>query len=184
MKELHPSHWRTCRVLANKQRLLLLRHLLLRSESTVSNMAREMALSVSSTSQHLRALNARGFLAVRREGRYVFYRVSGDDSVPDAAAILVSACDLLRISKKAAKSVFRVVTACTHPRRLEILRSLGRGDQTMVAIGKATGISRPALCRHLSKLESRGFVVERDGVYRCPQPRDVLTCTLMSLAIK
>lgn len=182
--DLRPSIWRTCRVLANRQRLLLLRHLLLRSESTVSNMAREMELSVSSTSQHLRALNARGLLAVRREGRYVFYRVGGDDSVPDAAAILASACDMLRVSKRAVESVFRVVTACTHPRLLDILRSLGRGDQTMVVIGNATGISRPALHRHLSKLESRGFVVERDQMYSCPQPRDVLTCTLMSLAVK
>jgi DNA-binding transcriptional ArsR family regulator len=144
-------------------------------------MARDAGLSVSSASQHLRALNARGFLSARREGRYVFYRVGGDKSVPDSAAILTAVADALRESRKAEESVFRAVTACTHPRRLDILRSLQRGNFTLAEIKKITGLSRSALQRHLRKLTARGFVAERDGVYRCRKPRDPLARTLLYL---
>ncbi len=184
MAELRPSIWRTCRALANRQRLQSVRHLLTHPESTVSEMARDMRLSVSSASQHLRVLNARGFLGVRRRGRHVYYRVGSDDSVPDAAAILTAAADALRVSRKAVDSVFRIVTACTHPRRLDILHSLGRGDLTFDEIRRATGASRSALHRHISKLKARGFVEESDGVFRCCKARDPLTRTLVSLASK
>ncbi len=184
MVELRPSIWRTCRALANRQRLQFLRHLLAHPESTVSELARDMHLSVSSASQHLRMLNARGFLGVRRRGRHVYYRVSSDDSVPDAAAILTAVVDALRVSRKAVDSVFHIVTACTHPRRLDILKSLGRGDLMFDEIRKATGASRSALHRHIRKLKARGFVEERDGLYACCKARDALTRTLVSLALK
>jgi DNA-binding transcriptional ArsR family regulator len=145
-------------------------------------MARDMGLSVSSASQHLRALNARGFLVVRRKGRYVFYRVGCDKSVPDAAAILMAVADALLASKNAIETVFRTVTACTHPRRLDILRSLGGSNLTFSEMRKVMDVSRSALQRHLSKLETRGFVTARDGVYRCCKPRDPLARTLMLLA--
>jgi DNA-binding transcriptional ArsR family regulator len=184
MAELRPSIWRSCRALANRQRLSLLRYLLLHSESRVSVVARDMGLSVSSTSQHLRALNARGFLLVRRAGCYVYYRVGSDESVPDAAAILKAVSNALQTSGTAVESVYRTVTACTHPRRLDILRILSRCDLTVSEIKKATGASQPALQRHLQKLMDRGFVTVSDGEYRCRKPQDPLARTLRLLAAR
>ena len=184
MAELHPSIWRTCRALANRQRLALLRYLLLHPESRVSVLAHDLGLSVSSASQHLRALNARGFLLVRRAGRCVHYRVGSDESVPDAALILKSIAGVLQAREKSVESVFRTVTACTHPRRLEILRLLGRRDLTVGEMKKATGASQQALHRHLKKLVARGFVVGNDGRFRCRKARGPLAQTLQLLAAR
>jgi DNA-binding transcriptional ArsR family regulator len=184
MVSLRPSIWRTCRALANKERLALLRYLLSHPESGVSAMARDMGLSVSSTSQHLRALNARGLLLVRRTGRYVYYRVGSDDSVPDTAAILAAVADALRTRRRAAESVFRTVTACTHPRRLDILRSLSVRDLTLSEMKRATRVSQSALQRHLEKLKVRGFVACTEGRYRCCKTRDPLARTLRLLAVR
>ena len=121
---------------------------------------------------------------VRREGRYVYYRVGSDDSVPDTAAILRAVTGALQAQGKAAESVYRTVTACTHPRRLDILRILSHRDLTISEMKKATGASQPALQRHLQKLMARGFVTVSDGEYRCRKPRDPLARTLRLLAAR
>jgi DNA-binding transcriptional ArsR family regulator len=184
MVNLRPSIWRTCRTLANRQRLALLRYLLGHPESGVSAMARDMGLSVSSASQHLRALNARGLLLVRRAGRFVYYRVGSDESVPDTAAILAAVADALQTRVRPTETVFRTVTACTHARRLDILRSLSGRGLTLSEMKHATGVSLSALQRHLRKLKARGFVTCADGRYRRCKPRDSLTRTLGLLAMR
>jgi DNA-binding transcriptional ArsR family regulator len=73
---LQPTLWRSCRVLANRQRLRLLELLAHDSELTVTSAAQRLALPLPVASQYLRALEARGFLQAHRRGRRVSYRLS------------------------------------------------------------------------------------------------------------
>jgi predicted ArsR family transcriptional regulator len=63
------------------------------------------------------------------------------------------------------ETIFRMATAFTHPRRLEIVRALQAGPRTAQQIQVVTRISSWALWRHLRKLEVRGFVISRRGFY-------------------
>ena len=56
MNKLHPTLWRTCRVLANKSRLRLLYLLLESSNLCNRNLAAMTGMSEAQTSIHLRLL--------------------------------------------------------------------------------------------------------------------------------
>ena len=67
------------KALANAHRLEFL-DLLAQREWSVEELARETELSVANASQHLQVLRGAQLVAVRREGSFVFYRLS-DESV-------------------------------------------------------------------------------------------------------
>ena len=71
------------KMLANSKRLLILCHLL-KHERTVSELQDLIGLSQSALSQHLSKMRKDGFLAVRKEGTYVYYHINK----PELEAIL------------------------------------------------------------------------------------------------
>ncbi len=71
ISSLRPTLWRTCRVLANRTRLKIYALLLRQPGQTVSAIAEQLKLPLPAASHYLRALEARGLLAVRRKGRNV-----------------------------------------------------------------------------------------------------------------
>ncbi len=77
MNRLRPTLWRTCRVLASETRLDLLQHLFEQGELCVSELAAMTGVSPHNASTQLRALNARGLIARRREKQKVIYRTAG-----------------------------------------------------------------------------------------------------------
>ena len=86
--ELRPTVWRTARALANANRLRLLREVWKsRGRLSVTELAERLGMAVSTTSQYLRALNARGLISVGRSGSYVYYADGKDRSLPEAQAI-------------------------------------------------------------------------------------------------
>ena len=162
---LSPSIWRTCRALANQRRLRVFRSLLGESALTVTEVAEKNGISRISATQCLRTLNARGLLRVSRTGRWVEYRVGHDPSVP-ATKQLVAALSRQLAGGGTVEQTFKDVTAFTHPRRVRIVGLLARGNKMSVPqLCNATGISIPALYRHLRKLVDRGVVRETEGVY-------------------
>ncbi|MBM3889971.1 MAG: helix-turn-helix transcriptional regulator, partial [Verrucomicrobia bacterium] len=66
---LRPTLWRTCRVIANPTRLKIFALLAEQPGQTVSGVADRLKLPLSEASESLRALEARGLLTARREGR-------------------------------------------------------------------------------------------------------------------
>ena len=177
---LQPTLWRTCRVLANRTRLRILALLIRDSAQTVSSVALRLPLALPVASQYLRALEARGLLAVRRVGRRVEYRQWAS---ANGAHELVEPLRLaLRRDAAAVESVFRLCTAFTHPRRIEVFRALKTQPQTLSQLQSTTRISALALWRHLRKLEARGFVTCQQGHYSAISPTDALGRALARLA--
>ncbi len=158
---LHPTLFRTCRVLANRKRLEILALLIQQPNQTVSVVATHLRLSLPAASQYLRALEARGLLTCRRVGSQVQYRAGIRQG---AAGELVQAVRLaVRHRGQPGETLFKLATAFTHPRRVEIFRALRNGADSFVKLQAATHISARALSRHLSKLEARGFLkVDKD----------------------
>jgi DNA-binding transcriptional ArsR family regulator len=83
---------------------------------------------------------------------------------------------------KASDTIFQLVTAFTHPRRIEIFRALRMRPLTFDQVQAATWISALALSRHVKKLEARRFIKCRDGLYSIARRVDPLRRELMRLA--
>jgi DNA-binding Lrp family transcriptional regulator len=133
---------------------------------TVSSVARQMKLSLPAASQYLRALEARGLLTCQRVGLRVEYRPvamtteGGGGAIATALRMLVG-----RRRQQPPDVLFKLATAFTHPRRIEVYRAVKNGADSFVRVQAATHISRRALARHLAKLEARGFVKNEEDVY-------------------
>ncbi len=69
----------TLNALSNPQRLMILCHLLMEEELSVSELQSKLDLSQSALSQHLAKLRAEGMVGTRKHHQQVFYRVTRDD---------------------------------------------------------------------------------------------------------
>ena len=81
---------RLLRLLANERRLLLLCHLVVAGEMTVSALASTVGLSQPALSQHLAMLREDGLVATRKASQAVFYRLAN----PKVARLLEVLRDL------------------------------------------------------------------------------------------
>jgi DNA-binding transcriptional ArsR family regulator len=124
---LQPTLWRTCRVLANRKRLQILALLSRRPNQTVSTVAKKMRLSMPAASQYLRALEARGLLNCRRVGLRVEYRPPATTIEGTAGAILTALRVVFRRRAQPLDVLFKLATAFTHPRRIEVFRAVKAG---------------------------------------------------------
>ena len=180
--ELRPTLWRTCRVLANSTRLKIFGFLAKEPDQTVSIVAERCHLSRPLASEYLRYLESRCLLEARRRGRLVRYRIASADRAGQMNG-LVRVLELIFAGNaEPVHTVFQLATAFTHPRRIEIFRALLIEPSTVNQLRRVTGISAPALRRHLAKLEKRGFTSRRQRVYSVKQPLDSLRCELARLS--
>ena len=160
-----PTLWRTCRVLANRQRLQILTLLIRQPGQTVSSVARHMRLSLPAASQYLGALEARELLSCRRVGLYVEYRPAAMTSEGGGGAIATALRMVLGRRRQSPDALFKLATAFTHPRRIEVYRAIKNGADSFVRLQAETHISARALARHLAKLEARNFIKNERDVY-------------------
>lgn len=176
-----PTLWRTCRVLANERRLQMLAHLVRDPWQTVSAIADQTKLSLPAVSLYLRALEARGLLQVRRTGRHVKYRfATGADEL--SAEFNAALRAELSEPANARARVFKLITSFTHPRRIELVRSLATGPKTTLELCAATRIPLRALSRHLHKLHARGLISRRATRHELARPPGPLADALVNLA--
>jgi len=132
-------------------------------------------------SQYLRLLESRGLLKAHRVGRSVKYEVTPDDH-PSLNAGLVQALRVVfEWNIMSIQTLFALITAFTHPRRIEIVRALCVGPATMDQLRTATGISLRSLGRHLAKLERRRFIKHRGDHYVVIQPSNPFRRELIRL---
>jgi DNA-binding MarR family transcriptional regulator len=180
---LQPTLWRTCRALANRVRLQMLMEVFRQPGQTVSTIALRLNLPLPVTSAYLRALEARGLLVARRAGRHVNYRPAPADATTPSAEIAAALKPVFLNENAPVETIFKLATAFTHPRRAEILRAIHARPKTLPEIQTFTGISIPALVRHLRKLESRGFVGCHSGYFIAIRRADVLGRKLAQIAV-
>lgn len=96
------------KAIGNGGRIEILEHLS-QTEKSVDALAEAVGLSVANTSQHLQHLKRAGLVTSRREGKYVLYRVAGDEVV----ALLRL---LFRLGEKNLAEVDRVLRGYFHER--------------------------------------------------------------------
>ena len=167
---------RLFRTLANYRRLRILRLLAVLKEYRVSELTRAMGLHPATVSRHLVSLSVCGIVWQRRSGSAVYYRFAEKPSNPltmEVLSLLTRVFDRVRerdpkrvASNDQASSpehsdaaLFRLFTAFTHPRRLQIIRHLSEhGPCTQFVLTSALGMSPTALCRHMTKLSLRYIV--------------------------
>jgi DNA-binding transcriptional ArsR family regulator len=179
---LRPTLWRTCRALANRDRLRIFVHLISANESSVTEVAEIFRLDLPIASIYLRALNARGLVAARRSGRFVLYRVAPNREVEGAEA-LVRALRRAFSDGQSVEQVFRALTAFTHPRRVALVHALeSRGTMPPVQLRRVCRMSVRALRRHLAKLEDRGIITRDKNGVKLRRPDGLVARELVDLA--
>ena len=186
--ELRPTVWRTARALANANRLRLLREVWKsRGRLSVTELAERLGMAVSTTSQYLRALNARGLISVGRSGSYVYYADGKDRSLPEAQAIQDAFSSLFsqrRLSDGWGKPLLAVLRAYSHFRRIDIIRCLASvGGESFSGISHATSIPKMSLARHMRMLTGACVVDNANGVYSLCSPHGTLEAALLRITV-
>jgi len=182
MKDLQPTLWRTCRVLANSTRLDLLRELFEVTDCAVADLATAVNISDSQASIFLREINARGLISAKRAGRNVFYSATANPKV-EYSDIILNALRIACASGLGNDEIIHFVTAFSHPRRLQIVAALRGKPAAIQHLVFATGISLPALHRHLRKLIDRDMVEVADEHCQLKIPSCPFGQTLQKIAL-
>ena len=182
---LHPTLWRTCRVLANVIRLGLLAQLVRRQPQSVSELAEKCALTLPVASPSLRALEARGLLKVKRIRRRVEYHISTPAEAGPQARLIAALTKALRCEPSPAQQIIQLATAFTHPSRIQIYRTLHISPKTPAQIQAEIGLSALALRRHRQKLLKRGYIGldAVEGTYKCLKQSSPIGRALSALAL-
>jgi DNA-binding transcriptional ArsR family regulator len=163
MKKLHPTLWRTCRMLSGKTRLELLRLVIDRPDQMVTELATQLKISLPRASQELRRLQSRGLLQAVRNGLHVRYRPVPDRLVATARPLLQAMQETFRrFPSTEDEQTLRIAIAFSHARRLSLARLLLIGTMNTQMLEEMADMSRNALNRHLRRLRDGG-IVQRNG---------------------
>jgi rhodanese-related sulfurtransferase/DNA-binding MarR family transcriptional regulator len=146
------------KTLGHAHRLELLEQLA-QGERSVEVLAQRTGLSIANASQHLQHMRRAGLVTSRREGRFIYYRMS-DDAVLDLLS------DLRRIAERNLAAVMNVVRGYFQKRddlepvsRKELVKRLRQGSVTVLDVRPedefALGHVAGAVNIPLRKLKSR-----------------------------
>jgi len=175
--------WKTCRILANKTRLRILRWLLRETELCEFEIARFLDLTRPSASRHIRLLSESGLIKTRPRSKWLLCSLNDSkpkDPLHDVQEILFKN---LTSGEKQIDKIYRSATAFTHERRCCIIRLLQNKSLPIEEIVSTADISEVALHRHLKKLINRGLVAERNDTYHFVHPSDPLTNALVNMVL-
>jgi len=180
---LNPSFWRTCRVLANSMRLRILALVLQNGPLTVGRIMQACSLSEPQASHHLRLLQSRGLLSATRISRWVHYAAVPDPQVHQAAAFLKALQAAVRQEEPLDRQI-RALTAFTHPRRILLARALAERPMNSNELAAGCQMSKPALYRHLAKLERRSMITRLDdNTFELMRPMHGFSRALLRLVL-
>lgn len=181
---LQPTLWRTCRTLANHNRLRLMGALVRKQPQTVTALAEQVGLSLPQASMALRALESRGLLSVRRIRRQVEYRLPDSGANAGSPQLLDSLFKTLKNEDQPITLIYRLTTAFTHPARIMICRRLAKTAATQGQLAAMLQLSWPATTRHINKLAARGYLVANGDCYELIQPSEPVGRALLKLALR
>lgn len=182
MQHLNPTLWRTCKMLAGRARIRLLRQLHDHPEECVSALGKRVALKEAAASQELRRIQSRGLLQAERRGVRLVYRLAADPQVASAAPLLKAlqtAFDACPAERDA--DMVAIAAGLAHERRIRIVRTLLEGRRTRLDLQYATRISPHPFRKHLEKLAAGGFIVAADDSILLAVPNHPLAKALVKL---
>ena len=179
---LQPTLWRTCRALANRTRLRMFGLLMKEPGLTVSAVSQRLDLALPVASQYLRALEARGLVTARRSGRWVHYQLPRADAERPVGELVASIRLVFQRDARPEEKLFKLATAFTHPRRIEVFRALQHHTWNFGQLKAATRLSAWSLRRHLGKLERRGFVRQQRNFFTATYAEGAVGRALARLA--
>lgn len=107
---------------------LELMELLAQGEKTVEVLAQELSIDVKLTSAHLKALKAARLVESRREGKYMVYRLSGDDVAQLWVTLRMVAEEHLVELQLAVQKMVDSPEQLTQATRKELLAQARRGE--------------------------------------------------------
>ncbi len=172
--------WQTCRMIANTTRLNLLQEIDENPEQCVSALAAQVERTPASVSTQLRMLCDAGLIADHRQGQQVFYRLRKDRDYP----YILNLNNALRKSFSnniSYQDIMRQATGCTHWRRIELLQLLGTQSMLVEEMEKKTVMASPALLRHMSKLESRNYIICQGKQFSTGHPSGHIAKALLKI---
>lgn len=181
-RQLNPTLWRTCRVLAGRTRLKLLRQLHDRPGQNVSELARAVGIGLSDASQELRRIQSRGLLQTERKGTRLIYRLGADPQVPSAAPLLkalVAALSSQPPGRDAAMAP--IATGLAHPRRIALVVALMKSPESRGELRRITQIPKTSFQHHFEGLMAGGYIQDRKAKFALRRPTHPLARTLIRL---
>jgi rhodanese-related sulfurtransferase/DNA-binding transcriptional ArsR family regulator len=157
------------KALASPKRLELL-EMLAQGEKSVETLTAELSIDVKLTSAHLKALKAACLVQTRREGKYIFYRLS-DDGVAQLGIALRTVAerhlDEMRQAMRQLVAAPKLLTPLTRP---ELLAQVRRGDVVVIDVRPRSEYDTAhlphAISMPLAELERR--------IAELPQDRDIV----------
>ena len=75
--QMFKIHANFCKMFSNERRLQILWKVA-EKERSVSELAKELGISIPNVSQHLRIMKEKGAVSERKEGKMVYYKVSNE----------------------------------------------------------------------------------------------------------
>jgi DNA-binding transcriptional ArsR family regulator len=184
---LEPTVWRSCRALANRTRLSLLKAMIDESPLCVQTLAERCKLKKSVCSQYLRILNARGFLQANRRGRWVDYSLGANPSVKHADDLLKAVVRTLRscASVKEYATVLKDLTIFTCPRRMLMVRVIqANPNRSPSELSTYCRMPYKTILRQLKKLERRTVITRAESGITLCSPTRPLAKKLLTLVLE
>lgn len=124
---------RVGKALSSPKRLELL-ELLAQGEKSVEVLAEEAAIDIKLASAHLRVLKESRMVEARRDGRFVVYRLAGDDVAHLWADLHTVATEHLVELQVALEQIVAGPERLTEETRLSLLAKAGRGDVVVLDV--------------------------------------------------
>jgi len=156
--DLFDQFARIGKALSSGKRLQMLEYLA-QGERSVDVLSRMTGLSVANASQHLQQLRQAGLASARKEGLYVYYRLSGDSIVRLLAAMHTVGEEHLAEVDKLVKLYFDSKDALEPVPARELLRRAKTGEVTVLDVRPpeeyAAGHIRGAINVPLTELTRR-----------------------------
>ena len=182
MQSLNPTLWRTCKMLAGKTRIRLLRQLYAHPGMHVSALGTSVQIGQATASQELRRIQSRGFLQSERRGTYLIYRMAADPQVSSAAPLLGAIQTALStLSVEEDEQMWVLAAGLSHERRIRIFRSLFKAPQSVLDLQVTLYIPHHSLREHLNTLVKSGFVARSGIRFRFKVPDHPLARALAQL---
>lgn len=170
----------------NERRLACLAIILKSPGLSVGSVADQAGVPENQASINLRALQSRGLLAAKRDGRWIRYFPEADPLVRHAAKVLNAVRrELGSGDKPEMEKLAETLRAFTHSRRLTILKCLTlHSGLTVDGIVAKARISQPAVSRHMETLRRSGLVFATSGgVWRLTARRRLSALAKTLLAV-
>jgi len=162
--KLKPTYWRTCRALANEDRLRLFKAVAENGgKLSVRQYARMLGLQDDVASVYLRHMNSRGLLGVERRDIKVMYNLKTDRSLPQAAALQKALVAYVTHNPPEGweDGLVRIFKGFTHFNRLAMIIRLSEGEATLDELNRSAGTVVKSLYHHMRFLYAAGLVQER-----------------------